>query len=92
MARLTRLGCRTVIIPASGLKSATRIAVSSEYRQPVSNAPRTRLRNPGSQAVDEANAFGLRQIAHACSLDRLKRLYPTPSVIARDVACLPGVI
>jgi hypothetical protein len=41
---LWALLCCTATIPASALKSATLIAVSSEYRQPVSTAPRGQAR------------------------------------------------
>src|SRR5262249_57437629 len=37
--------------PASALKSAEHKEANSEYRQPVSIAPCTRLRNAGSQAL-----------------------------------------
>src|SRR2546430_8089771 len=48
---LPALLSRTIRTPASALKSAAHNEANSEYRQPVSIAPRTRLRNAGSQAL-----------------------------------------
>src|SRR5579864_2000677 len=56
-------------MPTSGLKSETCIVASSEYRQPVSKAPRTRLRNAGSHAfTSRTHSASVRYLTLAVSV------------------------
>jgi hypothetical protein len=71
--------------PASALKSATCVLINSEYRHPVSSAPRTKSWSADSQA-QQPDALGVEEIAHPRRFDCPERLHAPPRIVARNGA------
>jgi hypothetical protein len=83
---------------ADGYDAGIRVEVGhlhyGEFRVPAAGqqGPDNEITEIGLASVYEPSAFYFREIAHASDVDLPEWLHSSPSVVARHVAGLPGVI